>query len=604
MKLTLHRMEARNFKCFSQINLKFAESGFTLVTGTNKENSSLGSNGLGKTSLFDAICWALYGKTASGASAGKLLNRTKSGGYSVTLDFTIPGHPTPRQEDSTLIHRSWKPNSLQINGTEVQQPEIEKLIGLTYEQFLYAVYFSQKNDHFLDMSAGQKLNFLSEVFELDKWSKCADVCKERMKTEKTAADVAKQKLQFLQSQINEKTALIDGLAARAKEWDEKEQAEINTLEAELKDLQTKVVELVDSSEIKQAVAQINDDLKRKDIEIAKAREIVSATERRLTQLSTQISSTYEQIEKLTNSVASKCPTCTQAISEEHVLGICEGIVSDVAPKEGEAEALNSELTSRNSELLSLIKEKEVIQKQKDEVVQMASEVEGERRVQQQIRSRIDSINSSLEVRSANPFNYQIEQTNKQLNEISDQIVSAELAVKAAETTAGEYEVLANEFPAVRLSIIDEVIVELEMHFNQALGSMGMSDWTVKVSTERELKNANLKRELNVQLFKNGEEIDLDTLSGGERQRVKVASAFGVSDLIKARLGVDWGLQMWDEPSVAMSIEGTQSLLDTLSTVSEMAPVMLADHRVLELGRFDNLLKIEKQKDGNSTVTLI
>ena len=208
---------------------------------------------------------------------------------------------------------------------------------------------------------------------------------------------------------------------------------------------------------------------------------------------------------------------------------------------------------------------------------------------------------TLHDKTTNPYTAQMAQIKVQLEDLTilDSKLTEEIAVHDQDNA--NYEFWAKKFPLIRLSILDEVINELEIHFNAAFSNLGLGNWTISVSTERELKNESTKKELTLQITDGEQELDLETLSGGERQRVKLALSIGISNLIKNRAGIDWNLLMFDEPCTHLSQEGIENLLTMFKQLSADNVILLAEHRILGIEHFDKTYTIVKDSKGNSSI---
>lgn len=66
----------QNFLTLSEACLELDDRGLLLITGKNDDDTSANSNGAGKSSLVDGICWALYGTTARDVSGDDVVNET------------------------------------------------------------------------------------------------------------------------------------------------------------------------------------------------------------------------------------------------------------------------------------------------------------------------------------------------------------------------------------------------------------------------------------------------------------------------------------------------------------------------------------------------
>ena len=68
------RVEAQNFLSFDKLDLELDGKGLTLVNGRNLTNDSFDGNASGKTSIFNAIIWGLFGKTPNMLAADDVVN--------------------------------------------------------------------------------------------------------------------------------------------------------------------------------------------------------------------------------------------------------------------------------------------------------------------------------------------------------------------------------------------------------------------------------------------------------------------------------------------------------------------------------------------------
>lgn len=114
MRLTFRRVKIRHFMSFDEAEISLVDRGLCLVNGVNNcPTDAAKSNGVGKSTAFNAICWALTGETINGVKSN-IENIAFNDGCSVELSFDMDG-------DSYSIIRSKGPSDLKIakNGTDV-----------------------------------------------------------------------------------------------------------------------------------------------------------------------------------------------------------------------------------------------------------------------------------------------------------------------------------------------------------------------------------------------------------------------------------------------------------------------------------------------------
>ncbi len=156
-------VELKDFKSYHGVHRVTLPTspGLYLLTGKNIANPRLATNGIGKTTLLDALHWAIYGRTSRGLSAGRVV-AWGAKNASVTAICTVAGK---RHE----IKRTQSPNSLTLNGKPSTQDEITKLLRMNEQAFHHAIMFPQFGLSFFDLKPADKLALFTQVLELDFW---------------------------------------------------------------------------------------------------------------------------------------------------------------------------------------------------------------------------------------------------------------------------------------------------------------------------------------------------------------------------------------------------------------------------------------------------
>jgi len=159
--------------------------GSTLITGENVDAAS--NNGAGKTTIINAICYALYNKPFDNISLQKLINasnNSKNTLMEVRL-FLLKG------EDEYEIYRcrgeSFNIN-IRCNGEDVTLDSVsgndkfvEEIIGMSYELFTKIVIFSGNTQPFLQLPVSQQRNQIEELFNITLLTEKAISLKDRIK---------------------------------------------------------------------------------------------------------------------------------------------------------------------------------------------------------------------------------------------------------------------------------------------------------------------------------------------------------------------------------------------------------------------------------------
>lgn len=148
--MDITNLSIRNFLTVGHAEIQLDQRGLVLIQGENTDDTSAASNGAGKSSIVDAICWALYGTTAREVSGDDVVNTTakKDCGVEVTLDddgkvYRVTRYRKDKINKNQLFVQQ-KDGSAWIDlskGTDKETQEVvRKVMGCSLEVFVGAIY--------------------------------------------------------------------------------------------------------------------------------------------------------------------------------------------------------------------------------------------------------------------------------------------------------------------------------------------------------------------------------------------------------------------------------------------------------------------------------
>ena len=175
------RLEVKGFTAFREkCEIDFSSFDLFAITGPT---------GAGKTSLLDAMTYALYGKTSRLNKAGKDLVSQGANAMSVLLDFRVGaqeyrvmrnikgGNVTARLEKRE--NGEWNPTTGAI--TEVNE-QVQRIVGLDFGGFTKTVILPQgKFDVFLRGEPKERREVLSELLDVDVYQRMMKSANEKSK---------------------------------------------------------------------------------------------------------------------------------------------------------------------------------------------------------------------------------------------------------------------------------------------------------------------------------------------------------------------------------------------------------------------------------------
>ena len=189
-------LKIRGFTAFrDEVSLEFEGRRLFVITGPT---------GAGKSSLLDAMTWALYGQVPRVGRSVKELVSQGERDMSVLFEFTVrgkgyrvarryPGNTSTRLE--RLVNEQWVP--MADRAADVTR-EVEGLLGMDYATFTRAIVLPQGEfDSFLRGEAKDRRGILSQLIGLGVYQRAGELARARAAEHKTRAETIRTQLEKL-----------------------------------------------------------------------------------------------------------------------------------------------------------------------------------------------------------------------------------------------------------------------------------------------------------------------------------------------------------------------------------------------------------------------
>lgn len=184
---------------------------------------------------------------------------------------------------------------------------------------------------------------------------------------------------------------------------------------------------------------------------------------------------------------------------------------------------------------------------------------------------------------------------------ADQAVEEQRLSKAQERHE-RYKYWVTGFKEIRLKLIDDVLLELEIATNRHAEGLGLHGWSIQFATERETVAGTVSRGFTTVLRSPefAEPVPWESYSGGEAQRWQLACAFALAEVLLGRGGIVPNIEVLDEPTQHLSQQGIDDLLSHLKDRASALgrAIYFIDHRSLDRGSFDGMLTVTKDTGGS------
>ena len=255
--LKLSNLTIKNFLSVGNVTqaMRLDETGLTLILGQNTDsNGGTTRNGAGKSTILQAISYALFGKPLTKIKIPNLINNINGKGMVVTIEFSRDGI-------DYRIERGKKPDVMEFyiddikqkftddtGGSEAlgenrhTQAEIDRILGMSHTMFKHIVALNTFTDPFLKMGAADQRTIIEELLGITQISQRADVLKKLINGAKESIRDQESMLKATTEANDRINATIRQAEDRASRWDLQHAQLVKELAADL--MQTESIDFV------------------------------------------------------------------------------------------------------------------------------------------------------------------------------------------------------------------------------------------------------------------------------------------------------------------------------------------------------------------------
>lgn len=607
MRLKFLYLIIRDFKSFlgvHEMSLDL-ELGLHFMRGRNLEERRLGSNGSGKSTIWDALVWCLYGYTPAGLRNPDVVPWSGAKkGTRVRLLINVDGKPH-------VIARTASPNSLKIDGKDVGPEAVVQLVGMSFEVMTNTIILGQGRPLFFDLTPGAKMKLLSDVKGLDRWD-------ERSKRAADATRDLEQEHSKLLGELDGLVRSVKEIAEVIKELEPKQDAwqeeyERRTMAAaKFMRKHGKMLERL-QNEVNKADLEYDSamtEIKALERDISTRNENLFAARTQLVDTRMARADLMEKIARLAKEykdceAGKSCPTCGHRLKQDGGISVHR---AEIARAIKYAEKELSETKTKGAKLLVAELEKQLDDVKKhlvafhvkaDEAIARQKEKQG---VLAELKATHDQLKRAANEGEENPHTKSIRMLRKRHRKLREDydVVNSDVTSCAQELERTRYWVKG--FKDIKLHVIEELLEELEIATAGMLEEVGLTGWEVKYAIERETKSGSTKRALLV-LIKSPKSRGLvrwESWSGGEGQRLRVVGALSLASVLLNHAGVRPDMEVLDEPTQHMSEEGIHDLCDYLAERAQAHKrrIFYCDHTSVDGSAFASTITVVRGKDGS------
>ncbi len=561
--------------------VNFDRKDLTLVLG---ENIDLGGddtgarNGTGKTTIINALSYALYGTALTNIRKDNLVNKTNTKAMLVTIEFEVNGV-------DYKIERGRKPNVLKFyigeqeqeakddnsqgDSRETQQ-EIERLLGMSHEMFKHVVALNTYTEPFLALKPNDQRAIIEQLLGITLLSEKAELLKEQSKATRDAIQQEEANIKAVTDANKRIEEQIEATQRRQMLWMTKRKDDVSKLQTALDELLTLDIDAEIASHKELSVYnQRRKDLTDLDKAIARSEQDLSREVRGIANLTGDIATLREH----------KCNTCGQDLHDskhEELLAIKESKLKDAETQQGVHAGDLEALIAAKQELGELGSQPKTFYDNEGLAIQHRSSIAS---IQEQITSK---------TAEEDPYTEQIADMKATALAEIDYTKMNELS-RVKDHQEFLYKLLTNKDSYIRKRIIDQNLSYLNARLSQYLDRIGLPHTVVFMN------------DLSVNITELGRELDFDNLSRGERNRLILSLSWSFRDVWESLyqpinlLFID---ELIDSGMDASGVENAMAILKKMSRDAHKS-IWLVSHRDELGGRVNNILTVVKENGFTS-----
>jgi len=557
--------------------VNFDKENLTLVLGENLDqggDDNGSRNGTGKTTIVNALSYALYGNALTNIKKDNLINKINNKNMLVTLTFDKDG-------TEYRIERGRKPNVLQFfvnnqaQDTEETddaqgdmretQRDLDDLLGMSHDMFRHIVALNTYTEPFLSMKANDQRVIIEQLLGITLLSEKAEGLKEMIRTTKDNIYQENADIEAAKKSNEKIQQSIDSLTSRQNAWNTQHEEEVEKIARAIVELENVDID---------AELTKHTDLKLFEEQTAKLK---SLNKERAT-LDSATAQAERSVKKYADELAKlkdkKCHACEQELHDHKHEEMSATAVKHLEEAQRYSDKVAGDLAKIMKEIKSI------------------GEVPGRPNtyydtVEQALKhqNNLKTLETQLTIKAgeSDPYQEQIDELrHTAMQDISWDHVNELNTLKDHQEFL--LKLLTSKDSFIRKKIIDQNLAYLNNRLTYYLDKMGLPHTVV------------FQNDLSVIITQLGQDLDFDNLSRGERNRLILGLSWSFRDVWESLyqsinlLFVD---ELVDNGLDASGVEGALAVLKKMAR-ERKKNIFLISHKDELIGRVNNVLKVIKE----------
>lgn len=631
-------MTINNFLSVGSGEVNFDNRGLVLIEGRNDDDPSAKSNGAGKSTIVDALCYCLYGKTARGLTGDAVINRKAKKNCFVEVAVTSDDgneyviRRFRKSADGTGLSVMQRENDLTRGTVSETQEAIEDIIGCPYDVFVAAVYAGQEAMPDLPAMTDKQLKSLIEsVIGVEKLNEAYKAVLQQRNELTVRHDSVKNCIERIEQNETETLERIRSYEEDIKREEEEakaREAEVEKRREQIKAEQDQIAKrrkelIVERTNANAKIDAISKEIDRLSEHEAHIREVENAVRKMdanarhlqilADETARQAKSKVEEAKKIDLKVGTKCSECgkvytTEDLAEAKAIAVAtaKNLIAEAKEKKSQAEAAGAEVAAKSKELeeLKASCNSSAMVTQRYVAMSELDKIEHEER---SMDWRLDKLNGELSnlgkfsVRNSG-YSERVKSEKENLVNIRNEKEKQQNIESSLYHSLEVYNQLAIVFGSggVRAHILDTITPILNDKTARYLDVLSDGKLKAVWTTLSQTKKGELRESFNIAVENAVGGGSFASLSGGEKRKVRLACCLALQEVVASRATKPIELFIADEVDHALDEAGVERLIALLNEKAQTCgSLFVISHNPLR-NWIDNVITVRKQ-DGVSTI---
>ena len=584
MSIKIKDLTVKNFMSVGNQTqaVDFGKQHLTLVLGENLDqggDDNGSRNGTGKTTIVNALSYALYGVALTNIKKDNLINKINSKGMLVTLSFDKDGV-------NYRIERGRRPNLLKFYVNNIEQDseesddaqgdmretqrDVDELLGMSHDMFKHIVALNTYTEPFLSMRANDQRAIIEQLLGITLLSEKSEALKELIRITKDEIQQESADIEAAKKSNEKIQQSVDSLTTRQTAWYTQQAIDLEKIGKAINELHSVDItkELEQHTKLK-AYDEHSAKIKSLNKEKATLESAIIQAERTVKKYTTELTA-------LDNKA---CHACEQQLHDHKHEEMTALANKNLKEATAYFNKVTTDLAKINKELTEIGDINGRPKTYYDTLEEALKHQNNLTTLESQLVKRAEEID---------PYQEQIDELrNTAMQEITWDHVNELTNLKEHQEFL--LKLLTSKDSFIRKKIIDQNLAYLNNRLTYYLDKMGLPHTVV------------FQNDLTVEITQLGQDLDFDNLSRGERNRLILGLSWSFRDVWESLyqsinlLFVD---ELIDNGLDASGVEGALAVLKKMAR-ERNKNIYLISHKDELIGRVNNVLRVIKENGFTS-----